>query len=153
MHVEPVIALNVLETLGPVVRRRCVGKRVAAGNVVANGVERHGYGVDFRPVEVTYPDAARSIGPFVGRMLVGPGGVPAVLSNHFENSVGANKAVRIDRAAAFARVAWQIVGINAAASLDLLEVDVNLLVEPDLRAADAGTQCGSAHNTIGCGRE
>src|ERR1022692_1277155 len=85
-------------------------------------------------------------------MLVRPGGVAAVLLYHFEDGVHAQVAVRIDGSAVLGGIARQVVGVDAAAAVDLGLVHVNLLIVAHLSADDAGAESGTADDAVGRGR-
>src|ERR1035441_6752380 len=101
---------------------------MATGYAVAFLGERHGSGIDLGTKEIIEAGPAGTVGPLVGGMLVGPSSVAAILLDHFEDSVHAQVAVRVDRRAILGGVAGQVVGIDAAATIDLGEVYVDFLI-------------------------
>src|ERR1017187_3073587 len=110
---------------------------MATGYAVAFLGERHGSGIDLGTKEIIEAGPAGTVGPLVGGMLVGPSSVAAVLLDHFEDSVHAQVAVRVDRRAIPGGVAGQVVGIDAVL-LDHFEdsVHAQVAVRVDVCSSD-----------------
>jgi hypothetical protein len=100
LNVERVIALDVIEAIGPSVIRRRVGKgyRRAAGKLR----QRHRNRIDLRAIKIIDAFPARTVGPFIRGMLVSPRGASTAGFHDFEYRVHAQIFVRQNGLAAVA---------------------------------------------------
>jgi hypothetical protein len=107
LHLQAVVALDVLEAVRPGIRRsdrRLIRKRVAAGH----GGQRYRNRVDFRRVVIVdVRTVARTRDRGVGRMLVRPGSVAPCRMHNAKNRIRANEAPRIDGIAVMGRIALE----------------------------------------------
>ncbi len=115
VDLQSVIALNVLEAVGPGGKVRAWIADWIAGNARGRGnaFEGDDIGVDFRRVEIVERNRADPRGyRGVRWMLVGPCGVSASLVNDAEDAVGADKIPGIHGTAAIVGVADQSLRVD-----------------------------------------
>src|SRR6185437_2056889 len=135
LNVQRVVALDVIEAVGPTVVRRRIGEW--DGRTTGKR-QRHRDGVDLRTVKVLDTLAARTVRPLIRRMLVGPGRTATVLAHHLEYSVHAQVLMRLNGAATVLRVAHQEVRVQSATAIEPGQILIDSLVPGDIRADRAG---------------
>src|SRR5262249_22035787 len=97
LHLECVVALDVLEAVRVRASLRRVGYGSAGHAAWRAPRQRYNRRVDFRGEIVVYVCAVARAGyGGVGRMFVGPGRVPSLGVDHTENCVGADEVPRHD---------------------------------------------------------
>src|ERR1700674_5480930 len=115
-----VVALNILEAVGPDAGFGGIADRIAA-RITFNGGHPLDYRVDFGAIEVVDVVIGRADGGvafhnFVARILVRPCRVAAVAMRHTEDRVHAHVAMRIDRHTSVHRIEGELGWIDPAAA-------------------------------------
>ncbi len=117
VYLDLVIAGDVQRAFGPVVGMGGIRNGVAAGNVKRSNRQGNDRRVDLRSKEVIRTMIARPVDPFIGRVLVDPGGVEAGFARDIEDCINAYVLLRKDGLAAIVGIARQKRRVDASAGI------------------------------------
>jgi hypothetical protein len=145
LNVEQVIAFDIVKTIGPSV----IGRRIGEGyRGAARKRQRHRNRIDLRTIEIIDAFAARTVGPFIRRMLVGPCRASTAGFHHFKYGVHAQILVRQNGLATVVGVSHQKFGVKTAARVESCEIHVHRLVPRDVGADFSGAAAAGIAETV-----
>src|ERR1700747_1655995 len=121
LDVEHVVTLDILDVGGPAI----VGWRVSEVYRIAALELRHGprHQVNFRAIKIVDALTAGAVGPLVRGVLVGPSGRSTMGLDDLEDGIHADILVGHDYRAVVKRIAHQKFWIDAAAAVELGQID------------------------------
>src|SRR5271157_5589359 len=117
LNVKRIVALDIAQIRGPAVVRSGVRSRHwrTPGELGQSDRNR----INLGPIKIVHSGATGTIGPFVGEVLVRPGGVAAVGLYDFKDGIHPQILMGKDRVTTVVRIARQKVRVDASAAVDL----------------------------------